>query len=214
VTLPEDVGTLRAILSENPYQLVVLDTLMNTFSGDSDNDSKDTANYFGAVREVVREHEIKWGFRPTVIYVHHASRSSSGSKPRGSTNLEGSMDTLMVMTLKEETMVTTVKCMKMKEDERFSPFEWWLEAFDTGRTNKQGDAVAVRCIRDINWGEPGSQPLATAVDDRWEQQVRHVRMFLSKEPDASKSAVLRYLKGEGMGLHWDRMDELLEAASI
>jgi len=96
--------------------MVVFDTVSRIIPGADENNQKEMSLFVKA------ENEVQQQFNTTTALVHHLSRGGNGAL-RGSTVLEGSADTIVMLEREKGSETGVLKAMKMKS----APDGWELE---------------------------------------------------------------------------------------
>lgn len=113
-----DVAELVTLLKRRPYALVVIDTLARCIVGADENSAKDMGIVIDALER------IRAATNATVLIVHHTPRG--GENARGSTALEGAVDTMIKVKGEEGRLL--VECEKQKNATKFLPVHLRLES--------------------------------------------------------------------------------------
>jgi RecA-family ATPase len=98
----------QAEATKQPTRLIVIDTLARALVGHSENDSTDMGKLVD-VSEQIRE-----ATKATVLFVHHSNQSAV-KKMRGSSALNGAVDTEIEMEHIEGEDVRHLRCKKQKD---------------------------------------------------------------------------------------------------
>lgn len=118
--------------------LVVIDTL-NLCVGDGDeNSARDMGHAMGHAQQIARETGAH------VMIIHHTA-GHDGSRPRGSTAMEGNVDTLLTLNRADEQQpegVVFISQRKQRSVPKGSPIAFKIQAFDAGQDN-EGDQLTV-----------------------------------------------------------------------
>lgn len=113
---------------------IIIDTLSQTFEG-NENAADEIAAYLRALRMHLVE---RFGCGVTVI--HHSGHGAT-ERPRGSSAIAANVDWLVgVFRQGDDSMVSTVECLKVKDGEKFKPVDFVLQAFELG-TDEDGDPI-------------------------------------------------------------------------
>lgn len=113
---------------------IVVDTLSQTFEG-NENAADEIAAYLRALRTHLVER-----FLCTVTVVHHSGHGAT-ERPRGSSAIQANVDFLLgVFRQGDDSMVSTVECLKLKDGERFKPLDFAMQAHQLG-TDEDGEAI-------------------------------------------------------------------------
>lgn len=113
---------------------ITIDTLSQTFDG-NENAADEIASYLRALRVHLVE---RFGCGVTVI--HHSGHGAT-ERPRGSSAIQANVDWLMgVFRQGDDSMVSTVECLKVKDGEKFKPVDFVLQAFELGM-DEDGDPI-------------------------------------------------------------------------
>jgi hypothetical protein len=125
---------------------IVIDTLSQTFDG-NENAADEVASYLRALRVHLVDR-----FACSVTVVHHSGHGAT-ERPRGSSAIMANVDYLFgVFRQGDESMTTTVECLKVKDGEKFKPVDFVLESFQVG-TDEDGEAVTSLAARYVNNAE-------------------------------------------------------------
>jgi RecA-family ATPase len=125
---------------------IVIDTLSQTFDG-NENAADEVASYLRALRVHLVDR-----FACSVTVVHHSGHGAT-ERPRGSSAIMANVDYLFgVFRQGDESMTTTVECLKVKDGEKFKPVDFVLEPFQVG-IDEDGEAVTSLAARYVNNAE-------------------------------------------------------------
>ena len=135
----------KAVTDDN-YQLIVVDTLSRTSGNLDENKQMDAAIYmrfWSTLREAARKAH---GEAPTVVLVHHTTKDSGNI--RGSSVLRNSVDFATKLTLRKQgdLKITRVTCDRHKAGIEFSPWEFTLDWVE--RDGKKYDPVVGNVTQD------------------------------------------------------------------
>ena len=113
---------------------IAVDTLSQTFDG-NENAADEIAGYLRALRVHLVE---RFGCGVTVI--HHSGHGAT-ERPRGSSAIQANVDWLMgVFRQGDDSMVSTVECLKVKDGEKFKPADFILQPQQLG-TDEDGEPI-------------------------------------------------------------------------
>lgn len=113
---------------------IVIDTMSQTFEG-NENAADEVAGYLRALQQ-----HLAAVFQCSVIVVHHNGHGAT-ERPRGSSALMANVDFMFgVFRAGDDSMVSTVECLKVKDGERFKPIDFLLTAQRLG-TDSDGDEI-------------------------------------------------------------------------
>lgn len=173
---------------------IIVDTMSQTFDG-NENAADEVAGYLRALQQ-----HLAAVFGCTVIVVHHSGHGAT-ERPRGSSAIMANVDFLFgVFRTGDESMVSTVECLKVKDGERFKPIDFLLSAHRLG-VDPEGDEVTslsaawVDNVGAILTADAGKKEghrqmlvrLAGAIGD--EREVRKAfDAELSDQPDGTRRA--------------------------
>ncbi|MDP9375637.1 MAG: AAA family ATPase, partial [Chloroflexota bacterium] len=117
-----DVDAILAAVGELPAEpgLVVVDTLARCFVGGEENSARDMGFLVAAVER------LRQTTGACVVLIHHVNKTTG--KMRGSTALEGAMDTI-VAARRDGTLVT-LACDKQKDADEFAAFHLTKRVID------------------------------------------------------------------------------------
>ena len=183
----ETTTFLKEANEKMQYDMIVFDTLINTFDGDSENDSLAMANYMDCV-QFIRD----GGSDTAALVVHHLNK---GGGVRGSTALTAAADVEIRMERKEGEPTTTVKAGKIKDGgELFDPWKFVVDFVDLGSkepSGKQRRAGVIRVVGDsVIRRDPGGRP--SKYDDPQEAYYLKVE----ESPGLSHTAIRKALGGD------------------
>lgn len=100
-------------------QLVVVDTLSQTFTGE-ENSAPEVSNY---LRALGLEFRMVW--QCAVLVIHHTGHQTT-ERPRGSSALRANVDFMFGVFRDEKEMLATLECSKQKDGELFEPVSFSL----------------------------------------------------------------------------------------
>lgn len=113
---------------------ITIDTLSQTFDG-NENAADEMAAYLRALRLHLIER-----LRCGVTVVHHSGHGAT-ERPRGSSAIQANVDWLAgVFRQGEESMTSTVECLKVKDGEKFKPADFLLQPFELGH-DEDGEPI-------------------------------------------------------------------------
>ncbi len=134
---PQVTGLMK-MYHDNECNLLILDTLANTFVG-NENQQQDANQYLDAIR-MFQE------FGPVVV-VHHNTKGED--EYRGSTVLAGAADTMVSLKQDEKTKIIQLRVTKQKDGEPDFGLAMRLKGVDLGWQDKWGGEVQAPYLRDI-----------------------------------------------------------------
>jgi hypothetical protein len=110
----DDLKLLYSYLeSEEPFELIVIDTLARATAGMSENDAQEMGPFMERLAGFTRKYDS------TVLAVHHTGKNNT-QEGRGSSAIKGAVDFELLMT-KPVAGSLLMSCNKMKEAEEFDP---------------------------------------------------------------------------------------------
>ncbi len=122
-------------------QLIVIDTLNRAMAGGDENSPEDMGTFVGNVSDI--KHQTK----THVAVIHHGTKASNGSRPRGHGSLEGADDALIeVQKLQDGSRVATV--VHAKDDADGMRWGFALDMVELG-TDDDGDAITTMIVREM-----------------------------------------------------------------
>ncbi|MEY2654293.1 MAG: hypothetical protein RLZZ524_1321 [Pseudomonadota bacterium] len=125
---------------------VTIDTLSQTFDG-NENAADEIAAYLRSLRTHLVER-----FMCTVTVIHHSGHGAT-ERPRGSSALQANVDFLFgVFRQGDDSMVSTVECLKVKDGEKFKPVDFVLEPHQLG-TDEDGEPITSLAASYVNSAE-------------------------------------------------------------
>lgn len=129
------IDAIRAIkiTMSAPLRVVFIDTLATATIGADENSGKDMSVVLANIARI--EHEC--GVH--VCLVHHMN--ADGKKLRGHTSIHANVDTVIVVTMDENTKIRTARLAKQKDDEDGIKINFSLAAVDVGTNPKTGREV-------------------------------------------------------------------------
>lgn len=135
VDLGTDAARVReaaAALGIEP-DLVIVDTLSQTFSGE-ENSAAEVAAY---LRELGLWFRATW--HAAVLVVHHTGHQAT-ERPRGSSAIRSNVDFLFGVFRDEKEMLATMECAKQKDGEPIEPMTFGLKVVDL-QPDEDGDPI-------------------------------------------------------------------------
>lgn len=126
---------IKAHLEENPINIIVIDTLNRSLSGD-ENKSQDMGDYIKAA-DYLREF-----FHCTVIIIHHSGYDATHA--RGHTSLPAAIDTQIAVSRDKDTNAVIAKIELMKDGEMGDEIRSHLKQVEIG-IDDEGDTIT-SCI--------------------------------------------------------------------
>jgi len=119
-------------------ELVVIDTLSQTFAGD-ENSASDISNYLRSINSKVRA-----AFETTTLIIHHTGHNAT-ERPRGSSALTANLDYLLSVHKPDpQSMTARLNVSKQKDGERLENLYFNLEKVDLGQ-DEYGETVESLC---------------------------------------------------------------------
>lgn len=118
--------------------LAVFDTLNLCIGEGDENSARDMGQAIGNAQRIARETGAH------VMIIHHTA-GHDGSRPRGSTAMEGNVDTLLTLHKADETQpegVVFIAQRKQRSVQKGNPIAFKIEAYDAG-FDSEGDALTV-----------------------------------------------------------------------
>lgn len=113
---------------------ITIDTLSQTFDG-NENAADEMASYLRALRLHLID---RFGCGVTVV--HHSGHAST-ERPRGSSAIQANVDWLAgVFRQGDDSMTSTVECLKVKDGEKFAPVDFVLSVQELGQ-DEDGEAI-------------------------------------------------------------------------
>ncbi len=132
---PNHVAALLDTINPYQYDLVVIDTLRESHTGD-ENSSQDTARLNRAIQRIVTS-------GAAVDVVHHSG--VAGERPRGSTALFGNAD--VVMKVENEAGIIRINYDKLRNAPPRDPLGFGLVSQDSGMLDADGEPVISAIVR-------------------------------------------------------------------
>jgi hypothetical protein len=126
-------------------QMVVVDTLSQTYSGE-ENSANEMAAY---LREIGLRFRQLW--LCSVMLVHHTGHQAT-ERPRGSSAIRANLDYLLGCFRDEKEMLATLSCVKQKDGDLFSDSTFHMSKVELGR-DEDGDAVTSLVARHLSSDE-------------------------------------------------------------
>jgi len=134
------IGDLIAAARACQAGLIVIDTLSRAIAGGDENSSRDMGTFVcnvGEVRHLTKAH---------VAVVHHGTKESSGSTPRGHGNLTGADDALIeIRRLEDGSRIATV--VHAKDDADGQSWGFTLDAVELG-LDEDGDSITTLIVNE------------------------------------------------------------------
>jgi len=140
---PAEIDMLAAAIKEktrdaDKMELVVIDTLSQTFAGD-ENSASDISNYLRSINSKVRA-----AFETTTLIIHHTGHNAT-ERPRGSSALTANLDYLLSVHKPDpQSMTARLNVSKQKDGERLENLYFNLEKVDLGQ-DEYGETVESLC---------------------------------------------------------------------
>lgn len=129
-------------------ELIVVDTLNRAIAGGDENSSQDMGTL---VRNIS---EIKTDTKAHIAVIHHGTKGSNGSRPRGHSSLEGADDAL-VEVLKQEDGTNLATVVHAKDDPDGMRWGFALDVVELG-IDEDGDPITTLIVRELN--QPSAKP--------------------------------------------------------
>ncbi len=123
-------------------ELVVVDTLSQTFAGE-ENSASDMAAY---LREIGTQFRAVW--KCCVMLLHHSGHAAT-ERPRGSSAIRANVDFLLGAFRDENEMIATLTCIKQKDGEQFSDATFRLSVQELGH-DADGDRITQLVARHLS----------------------------------------------------------------
>jgi AAA domain len=139
---PGHKADLREAAKACQAELVVLDTINRVLAGGDENSSQD----MGAL--VLYMAELRTETKAHVAAVHHGTKASNGSTPRGHSCLTGADDALIEVT-KQEDGVRTARIVHAKDDADGDVFSFRLDRVQLG-SDGDGDPIATLIVEEAD----------------------------------------------------------------
>lgn len=114
-------------------ELVVVDTMSQTFSGE-ENSAAEVSKY---LREIGVWFRATW--QATVLIVHHTGHKET-ERARGSSAIRANVDFMYSVFRDEKEMLATVECVKQKDGELPDPMSFSLQVIDLAK-DEDGDPI-------------------------------------------------------------------------
>ncbi|AMS41181.1 AAA family ATPase [Aminobacter aminovorans] len=129
------IATIKAIkiTMSVPLRVVFIDTLATATIGADENSGKDMSVVLANIARI--EHEC--GVH--VCLVHHMN--ADGKKLRGHTSIHANVDTVVVITMDENTRIRTARLAKQKDDEDGLKIPFTLASVEVGENPKTGKPI-------------------------------------------------------------------------
>lgn len=132
-------------------ELVVVDTLSQTYSGE-ENSANEMAAYLRAIGGRFR---ALW--RCAVALVHHSGHAAT-ERPRGSSAIRSNIDFLLGCFRDEKEMLATLTCIKQKDGELFDDATFQMGVQDLG-LDEDGDRITQLAARHLSSSEDVQQAM-------------------------------------------------------
>lgn len=126
-------------------ELVVVDTLSQTYSGE-ENSANEMAAY---LREIGLRFRALW--QAAVLLVHHSGHAAT-ERPRGSSAIRANLDFLLGVFRDEKEMLATLTALKQKDGELFDDVTFQLIKVDLGE-DEDGDRLTQLAARHLSSAE-------------------------------------------------------------
>jgi AAA domain len=122
-------------------QLIVIDTLNRAIAGGDENSSQDMGVFIGSISD------IKCATKAHIGVIHHGTKASNGSRPRGHSSLEGADDALIeIVKQSDGSRVATV--VHAKDDADGMRWGFALDVVELG-TDDDGDRITTLIVREM-----------------------------------------------------------------
>lgn len=141
MALKPSVDNMLAGLVESNFQpdLICIDTLSRSFVGMDENSQKDTGMW-------IEQAERLRDMGRTVLILHHTAKNTEfGYQYRGSSVIHGAMDTSMVQTCKDDSIVT-LKITKQKDHDEGKPMKFNKLVVKAHGPDDEGSVVLVPSV--------------------------------------------------------------------
>jgi RecA-family ATPase len=139
---PGHKGDLKSAAKGCRAELIVIDTVNRVLAGGDENSSEDMGAlilYMAELRQETGAH---------VAAVHHGTKASGGSTPRGHSCLTGADDALIEITRHEDGS-RSAKIVHAKDDSDGHAFRFTLKSVDLG-TDEDGDPVTTLTVEELD----------------------------------------------------------------
>jgi hypothetical protein len=137
-----DLEDLKLAAKAVGAQLIVLDTLSRLMAGGDENSPQDMGTFIHNVTE------LRHDTGAHVSIVHHGTKASNGSNPRGHSSLTGADDALIeVLKLNDGSRIATV--VHAKDDPDGMRWGFALEGVELGRDG-DGDAITTLIVAEAH----------------------------------------------------------------
>jgi AAA domain len=113
--------------------LVVIDTLSQTFAGE-ENSASEVSAYLRELGVWFRS-----GWQASVLVVHHTGHQAT-ERPRGSSAIRANVDFMFSVFRDEKEMLATVECVKQKDGELLDPTSFSLKVVELAK-DEDGDSI-------------------------------------------------------------------------
>ena len=133
-------------------QLVVVDTLSQTYSGE-ENSANEMAAY---LREIGLRFRQLW--MCSVMLVHHTGHQAT-ERPRGSSAIRANLDYLLGCFRDEKEMLATLSCVKQKDGDLFSDSTFLMSKVELGK-DEDGDDITSLVARHLSSDDEVAHALA------------------------------------------------------
>ena len=122
-------------------QLIVIDTLNRAIAGGDENSSQDMGVFIGSISD------IKCATKAHVGVVHHGTKASNGSRPRGHRSLEGADDALIEV-VKQSDGSRVAAVVHAKDDADGMRWGFALDMVELG-ADDDGDRITTLLVREM-----------------------------------------------------------------
>lgn len=134
-------------------ELVIVDTLSQTFSGE-ENSAAEIAGY---LREIGARFRALW--HCAVLVIHHSGHNAT-ERPRGSSAIRANVDFMLGVFRDEKEMLATLTCAKQKDGESFEDATFSL--FPVGvAEDEDGDRITSLVARHLSSADEVDQAIET-----------------------------------------------------
>jgi len=175
--------------------LICIDTFARSFVGMDENSQKDTGMW---IEQAERLREIGY----TVLILHHTAKNTEfGYSYRGSSVIHGAVDTAMIQTCKDDSVVT-LKITKQKDHDEGKPMKFNRLVVKAHGPEDEGSAVLIpMVVQDERLNPP--QPMQVSkvglearkqsllLDARYPHDADRARALLQEYPDLGDLGVAK-----------------------
>ena len=171
---PGHKDDLKAAASACDAQLVVLDTVNRVLAGGDENSSGD----MGAL--VLYMAELRIETKAHVAAVHHGTKASNGSSPRGHSCLIGADDALVEVT-KHEDGTRTATVVHAKDDADGDAFSFRLDRVELG-DDEDGDPISTLIVEEADAPHPGASDAGLSKQAKFALKILNDTIAARGEP--------------------------------